>query len=140
MAYCTLEDILDQIDEQDLIQLTDDGNAGIVDQGAVDKALADADGEIDGYVGSRHTVPLNPVPPIINKNSVDIAIYNLYSRRQGPPDHRETRYKNAIKFLELVASGKVSLGALDPDPVPANEAPQIENPGRIFSRKSLRRL
>ncbi len=140
MSYCTLADILDQIDERALIQLTDDANVGVVDQGAVNKAIADADGEIDGYLGSRHTVPLNPIPAIINKHSVDISIYNIYSRRNSPPEHRETRYKNSIRFLELVAAGKVTLGAKDPDPVPASEAPKIESPGRIFSRDSLRGL
>ena len=140
MAYCALADLQEQIDERELIQLTDDDNVGIVDQGAVDKAITDADGEIDGYLGSRHTVPLNPVPSIINKISVDIAIYNLYSRRLAPPEHRESRYKNGIRFLEQVAAGKITLGAQDPDPVPANEAPQIESPGRIFNRTSMRGL
>ena len=140
MAYCALADLYDQIDERELIQLTDDENLGIVDQGAVDKAITDADGEIDGYLGSRHSVPLSPIPSIINKISVDIAIFNLYSRRLGPPEHREARYKNGIRFLEQVAAGKISLGANDPDPVPASEAPQIESPGRIFSRDSLRGL
>ncbi len=140
MAYCALSDILEQLAEAELIQLTDDANTGDVDQSAVDQAIVDADGEIDGYLGARYDVPLNPIPAIIAKIAVDIALFNLYSRRLGPPEHRESRYKNGVRFLEQVAAGKISLGALDPDPVPAGQAPQIEAQGRIFSRKSLRRM
>jgi phage gp36-like protein len=104
------------MEEAILIQLTDDADGGTADADVVTRSIADADGEIDGYVGSRHTVPLDPVPAIIRKCSVDIAIYNLYSRRNwDAPAVRKERYQAAIKFLELVARGTVSLGADDPD-------------------------
>ena len=46
----------------------------------IDEAIADADGEIDGYLAKRYRVPLSPVPKVINKFSKDIAVYNLFSR------------------------------------------------------------
>ena len=46
----------------------------------IDAAIADADGEIDGYLAKRYAVPLAPVPKVINKFSKDIAVYNLFSR------------------------------------------------------------
>ena len=39
----------------------------------IDAAIADADGEIDGYLAKRYAVPLAPVPKVINKFSKDIA-------------------------------------------------------------------
>ena len=33
----------------------------------IDAAIADADGEIDGYLAKRYAVPLAPVPKVINK-------------------------------------------------------------------------
>lgn len=140
MAYCTLDDIKDQIDEARLIQLTDDENVGAVNTSRVEKAIADADEEINGYVGSRHAVPLSPVPAILRKLSVDIAIYNLYARRDKANDTRSDRYKAAIRFLEQVALGKISLGASDPEGnPPASDAPElsVENPVRSFTRKSM---
>ena len=47
----------------------------------IDEAIADADGEIDGYLVKRYAVPLAPVPKVINKFSKDIALYNLMSLR-----------------------------------------------------------
>ncbi|RKY70046.1 MAG: DUF1320 domain-containing protein [Candidatus Latescibacterota bacterium] len=140
MAYCTLTDLKEAIDERELLQLTDDANAGAIDQTRIDQMILDADSEINGYLGSRYSVPMVPVLPIIIKYSVDIAIYNLYSRRQGPPEHRETRYKNAIRFFEQVAAGKITLGANDPNPTVTAGAPLISKPETIFNRDKLDRF
>ena len=80
----------------------------------IDEAIADADGEIDGYLAKRYAVPISPAPKIINKCSKDIAVYNLFSRIgiDESTDQKTylNRYNQAIKFLTLVAEGKVSLG------------------------------
>ena len=75
MPYATQADILDQLDEDILIQLTDDADTGDVVDDVVTRAIADADAEIDGYCGKRYSVPFDTVPPIIRKFAVDIAIY-----------------------------------------------------------------
>ena len=46
----------------------------------IEAAIADADGEIDGYLAKRYTVPISPAPRVLNKFSKDIAVYNLFSR------------------------------------------------------------
>jgi len=136
--YCTLTDMQEQIPESDLISLTDDADAGIIDTSVTDRAIADADAEIDGYCGKRYAVPFTTVPPVIRKLSVDIAIYNLFARRQGAPEDRRNRYKDAIKFLENVAKGLVSLGEDDPDSTPSDvQKPKISFSGRIFSRDKM---
>jgi len=140
MAYCTQSDILNQITTVELIQLTDDAVAGVINTTIVARAIADADAEIDGYLGSRHVVPLTTVPAIVLKISVDLSIFNLYSRRGTIPDIRADRYKNAIRFLEQVGQGKISLGASDPggNP-PESNAPEMSgsNPERSFTRSTL---
>lgn len=141
MSYADVHDITNQLDDVILVQLTDDKGTGYYDEDVVARAIEDADSEIDGYVGSRYPVPMSPVPPVLRKLSADIAIYNLYSRRQGAPEHRDRRYQDAVRFLESVAKGDVSLGATDPEGnPPANDAPRFssENPRREFSRHTLK--
>ncbi len=141
MAYSTLADILDAIDERALIQLTDDEDTGEVNAARVEKAIADADEEINGYVGSRYAVPLSPVPALLRKLSVDIAIYNLHGRLDHTPEERSNRYKNAVKILDNIALGKVSLGTHDPEGnPPATDAPEFssDNPARNFTRDSMK--
>lgn len=119
--YVTLDDLLGQVDRNKLIQWTNDptdpqtdadGNPIIV-QAVLDEAFENTAAEIDVYVGSRYPLPLDPVPKIIGKVAVDIAIYNLYSRQWGvqEEDVFYQRYKNAIKLLEKIAKGDVQIGA-----------------------------
>ena len=72
MAYCVLDDLKEKISEEELIQLTDDEETGLIVTSRTDRAISDADALIDGYCGRRYSVPLDPVPAIIRKFSVDI--------------------------------------------------------------------
>ena len=110
----------------------------------IDEAIADADGEIDGYLAKRYAVPLAPVPKVINKFSKDIAVYNLFSRigiDEGTDQKTYlNRYNAAVKFLTLVAEGKVSIGA-DADGDPAAAAAigfTVKSNPRLFSRGQMR--
>jgi phage gp36-like protein len=125
MAYCTQSDIVEQLDEDILEQLTDDAGAGDVDDSVVDRAIADADAEVDAYCMGRYTVPLSPVPAMIRRISVDMAIYHLYSRRSDPPEVRKDRYKNAVRFLEKVSTGGITLGAAEPTVAGSNQPVRV---------------
>lgn len=137
--YCAKADILDLLEEQLLVQLTDDEGTGAVNDARVDKAIADACGEVDGYLGARYPLPLPTTPVIIRKCAVDIAIYNLFSRTVGAPEERRSRYKDAVAFLAKVASGAISLGAGDPDGTPRpSEAPRMASADSVYGRESLK--
>lgn len=144
MAYCTLADIVKLLPEELVIQLTDDERVGAVNQSRVEEAIEQADAEIDGYVGARYSVPVVAAPAILNKLSVDISIYNLYSRRVGQmPDVRSERYKNALRQLEGIAKGVVSIG-VTPEPAAQTESggpanTKTEN-DRVFTRDILKGL
>ena len=94
-------------------------------------------------LAKRYTVPLTPVPKVINKFSKDIALYNLFSRAGLDPDGREgnylTRYNAAVKFLALVAEGKVSIGSETSDPKTAAATGfALHSNDRIFSRETMK--
>jgi len=139
MVYSAQSDILEQLDEETLIQLTDDYGTGLVDSDKVTRAIADADATIDAYCQGRYTVPLDPVPNKIRQVSVDLAIYNLYSRRDDTaPETRKDRNKEAIRFLEKVADGKIDLGSATPAPDTTGNAADIDYNDRIFTRDKLK--
>jgi phage gp36-like protein len=113
MAYCTLDDILKIVPADDILQLTDDAGAGEIDPAKVDEAIAHAGELIDGYLRGRYSLPLNPVPGLINRLAADIAAYRLYMRRPpagGLMDPVAERYKTAVKLLAEIQKGVVSLG------------------------------
>lgn len=140
MSYCTTADLEEQISALELLELTDDSGSGAVDVSVVARAIADADAEIDSYCGGRYGVPFSPVPAMIRKLSVDLAIYNLYSRRSvlSISEERQKRYDNALRFLRDVARGLISLGADAPAPENSEGRAEIAGATRRFSRRSMR--
>ncbi|MFH2011683.1 MAG: DUF1320 domain-containing protein [Pseudomonadota bacterium] len=139
MAYSVQTDMEEQISQNELIQLTDDEDTGEVDTDVLSRAIADADAEIDSYCANRYTVPFSPVPAMIRKLSVDIAIYNLFSRRAlDVSDERQQRYDNAIRFLRDLAKGLISLGAESPSPVNPDNSVSMDSNTRVFNRNKLR--
>ena len=111
----------------------------------VEKALADADGVIDGYLRSRkptpYTVPLDPVPDVVSVWARWIARYLMHKDRVHTTDQQDPivrDYKEALRFLQLVADGKFSLGPLDPLPPAGAGIAQVCAPERVFTQESLR--
>lgn len=116
MAYSTLDDITKLIPAETVLGLTDDEALGSIEQARVQEAVAQADAEVDSYLGTRYAVPLATAPDIIKKISADIAVYNLYSRRvQEMPPLWAERYRNAVQKLKGMAGGTISLG-VEPAP------------------------
>jgi len=120
--YCTLTDIKKLLPEETVIQLTDDEGLDAVNQARLDESISQADAEIDSYCGGRYAVPFTTVPDIVKKISIDIAIYNLYSRKvEEIPETRADRYKNAIRQLEGITKGLISIGEAEAPPASTSE-------------------
>jgi phage gp36-like protein len=138
--YSTLADITDRIPEENLIQLTDDESLGAVNEARVSSAIGDADVLIDGYLRGRYPLPLDPVPALIKKLSIDIAVFNIYSRKLEleMPDAMSDRYKNAVKVLEHIQSGKISLGTSEGNtPEPGEYQTNKTSTDRMFPKTVL---
>lgn len=144
MAYATLPLILERIDEQTVINLTDDVAADVVGQDAVDRAIADADTEIDSYIGKRYATPVDPAPPLLIRLSLDLAIEILYSRRPHveTPEAVVRAAKNARALLANIAANKADIPGLQEADLSGTSASgaSFSAEGRIFTRSSLRDL
>jgi phage gp36-like protein len=109
MPYCLLADLKNQIPEEKIIDLTDDEGAGIINEARVTEAIAKADALIDSYCGQVATVPFVTVPAVIKQHSITLAIYYLYTRRAVAPELIKDNYKDAIKHLGDISTGKAAL-------------------------------
>ncbi len=137
MAYAVTADLLQQISQAELIQLTDDTLLGQIDESRVARAIADAGAEIDGYLAKVFSVPVSPVPDLVRNLTVAIAIYNLYSRRSEVPDNRLERYRAAVRTLENISRGLLTLGTVPAPPENTGEAGTFEGAERVFKRSTL---
>lgn len=71
--YATPEDIRARYKEVYLILAGKDAE-GRPDTAAVEQALAEAASEIDAILGTRFAVPVSPVPPVLRRIAVDLAV------------------------------------------------------------------
>lgn len=137
MSYATQADLVSRYGETEIIQLSDRANTGVIDSGVVEDKLADADAEIEAYLGMRFALPLAVVPTVLKRVACDIARYHLYDNRAT--DDVVRRYKDAIAFLSALAAGKVSIGI---DPVAgttpaASDVPVVDAAPQVFDRGTL---
>lgn len=134
MTYATQQNLIDRFGESELIQLTDRGGLGEIDAVVIDRALADADAEINGYLAARYILPLvSPLPTVLEKLACDIARYQLYDDRVT--EAVETRYKNAVSLLRDVAAGRALLGVTSTDNSPAsNNDVQMSSTDTVWKR------
>lgn len=108
-------------------------------------AVADATAEVEGYLNKRYPIPLDKIPPMIEKLAKDIAVYNIMSRSGIDAGEREsnylTRYNAAVKYLIMAAEGKVDIGLeTKVHPTGANSGSStfhFSNNEAIFSRKKM---
>jgi phage gp36-like protein len=136
MPYATTRDLLERFGEEEMLALSDRAGSGSLNTSVLSRAIEDASGEIDGYVGNQYELPLSTIPPVLARLCCDIARWRLQEDR--PTDVARQRYEDAIAFLTKVAEGKVQLGVdgSNEQPAAASSAlPRISAPGRLFSLK-----
>lgn len=138
MPYGTKLTLLERIDEAVLIALTDKDGLGAIDDARVAAAGADADATIDAYCQGLYTVPLSPIPPKVAQVWADLTLYNLYSLSDlEMPEIRKDRNREAIRFLEAAAAGKISLGTDTPAQADTGSFTNAESSTRIFTPEKL---
>src|SRR3989339_326521 len=110
VAYSTLDDLKRRLSEGELVQLTDDHNTGLIDQGLVDSVISEVDRLIDSYLMNQVAVPLSTVPPLIQGLSADLALFRLFLRRGGAVrDEVKELYRQGLQTLVDLARGVKSL-------------------------------
>ena len=135
MAYCALTDLTKVVPESELIEVTDDGGAGVVDTDVVAAAIAAGDGRIDAYCGVRYTVPFTaPVAEIVKRWSICLTLWELYTRREhvGSREYRrsvEDRYEATMQELGWVKDGTLSIPGVS---AASGGAIQVEGPDQDF--------
>lgn len=165
MRYVTLPQLAELPGAQELAQVASDSHGAIVgaelmeltlldgdrsayppeEVAAADEALKRIEQAIDeaqalcnGYIGKRYKLPLARVPGLLSAWARAITRYKLHQDRisdeRTDPVARD--YRDALKFLALVAEGKFSLGIEDPEAEGPGEV-RIDPGAKVFGREFL---
>ena len=112
--YLTVSDLVQAFSERTLIELSNDApRATEINEQVVQLAIKYATETIDGYLRSRYTLPLESIPTIVHNLALQLTRYWLYARRpegKGLPEGVTDTYKQSLKDLEAIQSGKLHLG------------------------------
>jgi phage gp36-like protein len=122
IAWCGLQG------QEELTQLTDPTNSAI-NGASVAAKLTMADNEINARIGSLTA----PYPAVIVNVACRIARFYLYA--SGRPDYVLDDFNWAMKFLDDVRTGKVSLGSYQ-EAVPLS-LPYVYAPTTVFNATLL---
>lgn len=139
MSYVTAQHLSDRFGLDELIQVTNptDPTATTVNATRVDQAVADIGALIDAKLGARYAMPLVTVPLVLLNIAADLVRARLYDDRI--PDRLADREKAALKLLDQIADGTLSLG-LDAaaQATPPSDGPQYFSGNATFTADSLR--
>lgn len=136
MPYATLQDLIDRFGVDELTALTDRTGMGEPDQAVIGRALDDAGRIIDSHLGSRYTVPLDPVDAVVQLWACDIARFLLYKSEVS--DAVKARYQAALKALVQAQDGSITLQAGGVAAQPSSDAVQFAGDDRFFDHDSLK--
>jgi len=108
----------------------------------IEQTIVRASGEIDARLAQRgYTLPVDVQRfPIVGTWARSITRYLLHTQREGTQETTgriERDYRDAIRSLNLIAEGKLLLGANDPLAASAGNAVHLSSPERQFSRNTL---
>ena len=138
-SLATIADMRARVPEDRLIELTDDARTGAVDEGAVGRAIAQAENEVFSYTGAyyKRADLVDPVPELLTDLACRIAYYRLF--RHGNPTEQVTKdYDRAMSALRDIAKGVIKIDRGE-ETVPARDGMiLVEGPERVASTEDLR--
>ncbi len=123
---------------EEVIALTnlDDPDATTINSDILTKAIEDASASADGYLQTRYSTPLNPVPPYLKRICCDITRGLL--DQNNPREEVVRRWDLALAFLKDVSKGLASLpvpnGGVDDE----GGIPEYVSSLPVFTLDSLR--
>jgi len=134
MPYATQADLVARHGAEELLQLTDRDNIGVIDATVVAAALADADAVIDGYLARRYALPITPASALLARVACDLARYTLHGKSAA--DSVRAAYTDAMKVLRDLSEGVAVIAGALPATAAATPAAadtvRVVAPPRVF--------
>jgi len=144
MAYITIDEIKERINEKFLKQLTASSHAEETDDSLIEKAINKAEGEINAYCAKKYITPFSSVPEFIKEYCFDLTIIYLKERKseKGLSDKDTEKQKMIISELRAISRGeKIVPGASSIEsPKRTGELPQFTGSARKWTDAGLVRF
>lgn len=150
--YATPDDLITRFTAREISSLLEGGQAASSDARLI-AACRDAAAIADSYLAQALVLPLSDIPAALIAATADIARYRLHKDqvKEGGEDGKTTlrlRYEDAIKWLEAVAKGEISIFSIqrqstEPEaPLPMRKSPRIAvvSSPVVFDQRTLEKM
>jgi phage gp36-like protein len=135
-SYCTTQDLIDRDGEDEIRGLTDFQRAEDLNSDVIERAIAGASSEIDGYLTRRYAVPLASAPDRIVEAACVLARCRLYVHDR--PEDAAADCEAERAWLQRVADGRLDVpGLVEKTGAQSAGSPQFESDERVFTRDTL---
>ena len=120
MAYVRLSDLAGLVPSEFLTQALDDTNAGTINDDLFNQIAADVSAVIDGYLGTRFSVPFIPdpvsglYPPFVFNAAKKLLAEQLYKRR-GVADDKNPWAAECGQLRTMMKAMALGEAPLDPE-------------------------
>lgn len=131
-VYATQSDVENAISVAALAMIADHDGNGTTDAAVVGRALSEASSLADGYLTAH--LPISPVPDILRRVVVDIAVEHLREAREQSTEDSRRRYEAAMDWLKDVGKGLVTFTPEEPASDPGDPEVDTDSAPRLFTR------
>lgn len=110
--FATLQAMRKKFGERELIELTDIEKpyTDAINIDRLNAAMQQANSEIEGYIATRYTLPLQTIPPFLESVACDMARYHASTGAMSENSPIKTRYDAAVKTLKEISKGTIQIG------------------------------
>ncbi|MFW2163054.1 gp436 family protein [Acinetobacter beijerinckii] len=112
MSYVTATAMIQKFGEREIVQLTDNEAPyqDVINYDKLNAAIEEANSEIDGWLQSRYSLPLQVIPPFLVNIACHLARYHACTQVITDNDPIKARYDDACKKLKSISKGEMGLG------------------------------
>ncbi|MBW4675965.1 MAG: DUF1320 domain-containing protein [Desmonostoc geniculatum HA4340-LM1] len=144
MPYATAADMIAAFSEQEILELSniDYPDNTTINEDVVNRAIEDAQAQLDSYLAVRYKVPLVVVPTVLRNYTCDVARYIL--DKDKPREEVSRRRDLVFYYLKDLAANKASLpGIVDGTDGTTSDAGNgdvvlFKSPGRTWTASTLK--
>lgn len=113
--YITATDLLTELGQDRLVQLTDLDDKGEKNDDRISRAIEYAEETFNLYARTRYVIPIAPVDALVKGICIDLAVFHFYKNaelEEGVYTVRLRAHDRAIKKLENISRGLVLLNSI----------------------------
>ena len=115
MTYCTNQEVVDEFDANEIAQVCSDGT-DVLNAARLQKSREAAYNLINSHIGTKYTLPLAVVVPILKKCEANLVRHDLYD--DNPTQVIVDRFNYWTNWLIDLTRGKITLFDQNDLPVP----------------------